>query len=232
MADPPPRARQGGVTHTAPSKYRDEIISLVFFHTKYGEPIVIMVFRRAIQKVHCLSPPAPAARLERADLPDRSALGHQHRHLRRPRGRRRKDLRGRARAHPRGLRARALEGERGLRDVGRRDRRRARAHPAVRHGLRRRRRYAPRHLPLKVIEPRIKWRDSHFQKYDSRHLIRDSRVSPPAPLGMVPRVFAAKPCVGWSAARPRRLDEMPSRLDGMSRCLDGMLVPPRSSHRR
>jgi hypothetical protein len=32
-----------GVTHTAPSKYHDEIISLVFIHTKYGEPIVIMV---------------------------------------------------------------------------------------------------------------------------------------------------------------------------------------------
>ena len=46
-----------GVTHTASSKYHDEIISLVFIHTKYGEPIVIMVFRRAIQKVLCLSPP-------------------------------------------------------------------------------------------------------------------------------------------------------------------------------
>jgi hypothetical protein len=48
---------QGGVTHTAPSKHHDEIISLVFIHTKYGEPIVIMVFRRAIQVVLCLSPP-------------------------------------------------------------------------------------------------------------------------------------------------------------------------------
>jgi hypothetical protein len=41
-------AGEGGATHTAPSKYHDEIISLVFIHTKYGEPIVIMVFRRAI----------------------------------------------------------------------------------------------------------------------------------------------------------------------------------------
>jgi hypothetical protein len=47
----------GGVTHTAPSKYHDEIISLVFIHTKYGEPIVIMDFRRAIQKALCLTPP-------------------------------------------------------------------------------------------------------------------------------------------------------------------------------
>jgi hypothetical protein len=50
-------AREGGATHTAPSKYHDKIISLVFFHTKYGEPIVIMDFRRTIQKVLCLSPP-------------------------------------------------------------------------------------------------------------------------------------------------------------------------------
>jgi hypothetical protein len=50
----------GGVTHTAPSKYHDEIISLAFIHTKSGEPIVIMVFRRTIQKVLCLSPPRAA----------------------------------------------------------------------------------------------------------------------------------------------------------------------------
>jgi ankyrin repeat protein len=49
--------RSGGVTHPAPSKYHDEIIPLAFIHTKFGEPIVIMVFRRAIQKVLCLSPP-------------------------------------------------------------------------------------------------------------------------------------------------------------------------------
>jgi hypothetical protein len=48
----------GGATQTAPSKYHDEIISLVFIHTKYGEPIVIMVFRRAMQKARCLTPPA------------------------------------------------------------------------------------------------------------------------------------------------------------------------------
>jgi hypothetical protein len=47
----------GGVTHPAPSKYHDEIIAFVFIHTKYGEPIVIMVFRRAIQKGLCLTPP-------------------------------------------------------------------------------------------------------------------------------------------------------------------------------
>jgi hypothetical protein len=51
----------GGVTHTAPSKYHDEIISLVFIHTKYGEPIAIMVFRCTIQKVLCLSHPASRA---------------------------------------------------------------------------------------------------------------------------------------------------------------------------
>jgi hypothetical protein len=51
-----------GVTHTAPSKYHDEIISLVFIHTKYGESYVIMVFRCAIQKVLCLTPPPLAAR--------------------------------------------------------------------------------------------------------------------------------------------------------------------------
>jgi hypothetical protein len=61
VADVPPAppkmpADLGGVTHPAPSKYHDEIISLVFIHTKYGEPIVIMVFRRAIQKVLCWSP--------------------------------------------------------------------------------------------------------------------------------------------------------------------------------
>jgi hypothetical protein len=32
------------------------LFSIVFIHTKYGEPIVIMVFRRAIQKVLCLTP--------------------------------------------------------------------------------------------------------------------------------------------------------------------------------
>ena len=56
----PGRARPaaaGGDTHAAPSKYHDEIISLVFFHAKYGEPIVIMDFRCAIQKVLCLTPP-------------------------------------------------------------------------------------------------------------------------------------------------------------------------------
>jgi hypothetical protein len=42
---------------TDASKYHDEIISLAFIHTKYGEPIVIMVFRCTIQKVLCLSPP-------------------------------------------------------------------------------------------------------------------------------------------------------------------------------
>jgi hypothetical protein len=47
----------GGVTVTAPSKYHDEIIPLVFIRTKYGEPIVIMDFRRTIQKALCLSPP-------------------------------------------------------------------------------------------------------------------------------------------------------------------------------
>ena len=46
----------GGVTHTAPSKYHDGIIPLAFIHTKYGEPIVIMVFRRAMQKALCLTP--------------------------------------------------------------------------------------------------------------------------------------------------------------------------------
>jgi hypothetical protein len=56
-------AQVGGVTHTAPSKYHDEIISLVFIHTKYGEPIVIMVFRRAIKKVLCLTPPPPPGAL-------------------------------------------------------------------------------------------------------------------------------------------------------------------------
>jgi hypothetical protein len=45
------RLQVGGVTHTASSKYHDEIIILVFIHTKYGEPIVIMVFRCTIQKV-------------------------------------------------------------------------------------------------------------------------------------------------------------------------------------
>ena len=74
------RARARGATHTAPSKYHDEIISLVFIHTKYGEPIVIMDFRRAIQKVLCLSPPlhlhnlrVPAdaeARVERGVAPE------------------------------------------------------------------------------------------------------------------------------------------------------------------
>jgi hypothetical protein len=49
----------GGATHTAPSKYHDEIISLVFIHTKDGVPIVIMVFRCAIQKALCLAPPDP-----------------------------------------------------------------------------------------------------------------------------------------------------------------------------
>jgi hypothetical protein len=49
-------------THTAPSKYHDEIIPLAFIYTKYGEPIVIMGFRRAIQKVLCLIPPTDATR--------------------------------------------------------------------------------------------------------------------------------------------------------------------------
>jgi hypothetical protein len=62
IVDPPAqqadlRAPEGGVTHTAPSKYHDEIIPLVFIHTKYGEPIVIIVFRCTIQKVLCLTPP-------------------------------------------------------------------------------------------------------------------------------------------------------------------------------
>jgi hypothetical protein len=52
----------GGVTHTASSKYHDGNISLGFIHTKHGEPLVIMDFRLAIQKVLCLSPPRPAAR--------------------------------------------------------------------------------------------------------------------------------------------------------------------------
>jgi hypothetical protein len=54
---PASSAGQGGVTHPTPSKYHDEIILLAFIHTKYGEPIVIMVFRRAILKVLCLTPP-------------------------------------------------------------------------------------------------------------------------------------------------------------------------------
>jgi hypothetical protein len=49
---------RGGATHTAPSKYHDEIISLECIHTKYGKPIVIMVFRCTIQKVLGLSPPS------------------------------------------------------------------------------------------------------------------------------------------------------------------------------
>jgi hypothetical protein len=57
------RCGAGGVTHPASSKYHDEIISLVFIHTKYGEPIVIMVFRRTIQKVLCLTPPCDATLL-------------------------------------------------------------------------------------------------------------------------------------------------------------------------
>jgi hypothetical protein len=48
----------GGAKHTAPRKYHDEIISLAFIHTKSGEPIVIMVFRRAVQKVLCSTPPS------------------------------------------------------------------------------------------------------------------------------------------------------------------------------
>ena len=52
---------RGGVTHPASSKYQDEIISFAFIHTKSGEPIVIMVFRRAIQKALCLSPPSRGA---------------------------------------------------------------------------------------------------------------------------------------------------------------------------
>ena len=51
------RVQAGGVTHAAPRKYHDEIISLAFIHTKYGEPIAIMVFRRAILKVLCLTHP-------------------------------------------------------------------------------------------------------------------------------------------------------------------------------
>ena len=47
----------GGVTHAAPSKYHDENVSLAFIYTKYGEPIVIMAFRRAMQKALCLTPP-------------------------------------------------------------------------------------------------------------------------------------------------------------------------------
>jgi hypothetical protein len=59
----PARFSRGGATHAAPSKHHDENISFAFFHTKYGERIVIMVFRRAILKVLCLSPPglAPSA---------------------------------------------------------------------------------------------------------------------------------------------------------------------------
>jgi hypothetical protein len=49
-----PCLQEGGVTHTAPSKYHDGIISLAFIHTKSGEPTVIMVFRRAIQKAPLL----------------------------------------------------------------------------------------------------------------------------------------------------------------------------------
>ena len=57
----PARSLHGmGVTHTASSKYHDEIISFVFIHTEYGEPIVIMVFRCAILKVLCLTPPCTA----------------------------------------------------------------------------------------------------------------------------------------------------------------------------
>jgi hypothetical protein len=51
------------ITHPAPREYHDEIISLVCIqtiHTKYGEPRVIMVFRRAMQKALCLTPlPGP-----------------------------------------------------------------------------------------------------------------------------------------------------------------------------
>jgi hypothetical protein len=57
------QVRRGGVTHTAPSKYHDEISWLVFIHTTYGEPIVIMVFRCTIQKVLCLSPPGAERRV-------------------------------------------------------------------------------------------------------------------------------------------------------------------------
>jgi hypothetical protein len=73
-------ALRAGATHTAPSKYHDEIISLVFVHKKYGEPIVIMVFRRAMQKVRCLTPPTIfrlARQTERSTasvLSDRAAL--------------------------------------------------------------------------------------------------------------------------------------------------------------
>jgi hypothetical protein len=50
---------RGGDTHTAPSKYHDEFISLVFIHTKYGEPIVIMVFSARHTKSALFEPPLP-----------------------------------------------------------------------------------------------------------------------------------------------------------------------------
>jgi hypothetical protein len=48
---------RGGRGHTHRVKYHDEIISLAFIRTKYGAPIVIMVFRRAMQKVTVFDPP-------------------------------------------------------------------------------------------------------------------------------------------------------------------------------
>ena len=60
--DPPDGAfatgAQVGVTHTVTSKFHDEINSFVFVYTKYGDPIVIMDFRRAIKKALC-GPPTP-----------------------------------------------------------------------------------------------------------------------------------------------------------------------------
>jgi hypothetical protein len=59
----------GGVTHPAPSKYHDENFLLAFIHTKSGEPIVIMVFRCAIQKVLCLTPPVLVFNLAPCECP-------------------------------------------------------------------------------------------------------------------------------------------------------------------
>jgi hypothetical protein len=66
-------SQPGGLTLAAPRKYHDEMIPLAFIHTKYGEPIVIMVFRRAMQQVFCLTPPPLAWN------PPRS-LAHRHSH--------------------------------------------------------------------------------------------------------------------------------------------------------
>jgi hypothetical protein len=80
----------GGGTHTAPSKYHDEIVSLAFIHTKYGEPIVIMGFRCTIQKVLCLTPPELVSRRPPRAAPPRSHAEMLARARRPPRLRRRR----------------------------------------------------------------------------------------------------------------------------------------------